>query len=77
MGNTIPILDNATVTSDTAARVNAGYETEAEAQRKSPLDADFDRMMEKTLEDWHIQGMSVAIVDGEQTWSEVPYERIT
>lgn len=36
----------------------------------SPLNEDFEKLVSETLEKWHIQGVSVAVVDGDDTWAE-------
>jgi hypothetical protein len=35
-----------------------------------PLDERFDDLVKKTLQFWHIPGLSVGIVDGDKTWSK-------
>jgi hypothetical protein len=39
--------------------------------KTSPLNENFKRLVSETLEKWHIQGVSVAVVDGDDTWAEV------
>ena len=39
----------------------------------SPLDSKFSRLVNQTLELWHVPGISVSIVDGEDVWAEVQY----
>jgi CubicO group peptidase (beta-lactamase class C family) len=36
-----------------------------------PLDANFDKLVDETLKDWHVPGISVAVVDGDSTWTKV------
>ena len=36
-----------------------------------PLDQKFEKIVKDTLELWHVPGVSVAVVDGEHTWSKV------
>lgn len=38
-----------------------------------PLDRDFEKLVEDTLELWHVPGVSVAVVDGHNTWTKVLY----
>jgi hypothetical protein len=38
---------------------------------QSPLDAAFDALVEGGLEEWKIPGLSVAVVDNEDTFSKV------
>ncbi|KAI1411142.1 beta-lactamase/transpeptidase-like protein [Hypoxylon sp. FL1857] len=44
-------------------------ETEAE-RRESPLDDDFEAFVREALDRWHVPGVAVAVVDGEDTWAE-------
>lgn len=37
----------------------------------SPLNEDFARLVQSTLDKWHIQGVAIAVVDGDETWSDV------
>lgn len=39
--------------------------------KTSPLNENFEKLVSETLKKWHIQGVSVAIVDGDDTWAEV------
>lgn len=39
--------------------------------KASPLNENFKKLVSETLEKWHIQGISVAVVDGDDTWAEV------
>lgn len=41
------------------------------ATKTSPLNADFEKLVYETLDKWHIQGVAVAVVDGDETWAEV------
>ncbi|KAK7752219.1 hypothetical protein SLS62_005753 [Diatrype stigma] len=36
----------------------------------NPLDQSFGEFVEKELEKWHLPGLSVAVVDGDETWAE-------
>ncbi|KAJ5646164.1 hypothetical protein N7490_002536 [Penicillium lividum] len=38
--------------------------------KESPLNEEFSKLVHKTLQKWHIQGVSIAVVDGDETWSE-------
>lgn len=40
-------------------------------KRISPLNADFAKFAQKTLEKWNIPGISIAVVDGDETFAEV------
>jgi hypothetical protein len=39
----------------------------------SPLHDDFSRIVNETLQLWHVPGVSIAVVDGDVTWSEVSW----
>lgn len=39
--------------------------------KTSPLDRDFEDLVQRTMEKWHIQGLAIAVVDGDKTWTEV------
>lgn len=36
-----------------------------------PFDTAFERLVNKTLEYWHVPGMSIGVVDGNNTWTRV------
>ena len=38
----------------------------------NPIDKDFDSLVEETLRHLHIPGMSIAVVDGQDTYAKVP-----
>ena len=38
--------------------------------RRNPLDDDFKRLVEHAMEEFHVPGISVAVVDGDATWAE-------
>lgn len=40
---------------------------------KGPFDEDFGRLANKTLERWKCPGLSIAVVDGNDTWATVGY----
>lgn len=37
----------------------------------NPLNDDFGKLVEEMMEFWKLPGLSVGIVDGEETWAEV------
>jgi hypothetical protein len=37
----------------------------------SPLNIKFDALVEGLLEKWHVPGISIAVVDGDKTYSKV------
>ncbi|CAK7236215.1 hypothetical protein SBRCBS47491_009561 [Sporothrix bragantina] len=49
--------------------VSAG-DSKQPAAKTSPLNADFAKLVRETLDKWHIQGVAVAVVDGDETWAE-------
>ncbi len=36
-----------------------------------PLDKNFEKLVTETLELWHVPGVSIAVVDGENTYAKV------
>jgi hypothetical protein len=43
----------------------------------SPLDDKFAKLVNETLHFWHVPGISIAVVDGENTWAEVSSYSLT
>jgi hypothetical protein len=39
----------------------------------SPLDHNFEKLVLDALELWHVPGVSVAVVDGDNTWSKMSF----
>lgn len=39
--------------------------------KTSPLNDDFQVFVQETMEKWHIQGLAIAVIDGDETWSDV------
>jgi hypothetical protein len=37
----------------------------------SPFTEDFEGRVNRTLERWHVPGMSIGVVDDDHTWTEV------
>lgn len=37
----------------------------------NPFDDNFAKLAKETLEFWHVPGVAIAVVDGENTWAEV------
>ena len=53
-----------------------GVTTAAEQQKPlsgstNPLTPDFGKHVVKLLEQWHVPGLSIGVVDGDDTWLEV------
>ncbi len=40
-------------------------------QRSGPFDAKFAKLVKETLDKWHVPGISIAVVDGDDMWAEV------
>jgi hypothetical protein len=40
-------------------------------KHESPLDEEFDKLVKETLERWKVPGFSVAVVDGDETYTKV------
>jgi CubicO group peptidase (beta-lactamase class C family) len=39
--------------------------------RGNQLDERFEKLVQESLERWHVPGVSVAVVDGDNTWAMV------
>jgi hypothetical protein len=37
----------------------------------NPLNDDFAKLAKKQLEKWHVPGIAISVVDGDETWAEV------
>jgi hypothetical protein len=59
------------VLGDAAAAVNAASGEPRQQQKKNPFDADFEKFALSKLEEWHVPGLSIAVIDGDETWSAV------
>jgi hypothetical protein len=55
LGRVIPILATQKVLQD----------------ERNPLNEEFKKYVLSALEDWHVPGLAIAVVDGEHTWSAV------
>lgn len=42
----------------------------------NPLDAKFKKLVNDTLELWHVPGVAIAVVDGNNTWAEVSVQNL-
>lgn len=40
-------------------------------QSQSPLNASFEKSVYSALQKWHVPGVAIGVVDGDQTWAEV------
>ncbi|KAJ5924067.1 hypothetical protein N7466_008254 [Penicillium verhagenii] len=43
---------------------------DTQTSKLSPLNEEFANLVQRTLKKWNIQGAAVAVVDGDETWSE-------
>jgi hypothetical protein len=41
------------------------------AKKESPFDAKFAKLANETLDLWHVPGVAIGVVDGDDTWAEV------
>jgi hypothetical protein len=41
--------------------------------KHNPLDADFELFAIQTLQEWHVPGLAIAIIDGNDTWAAVSH----
>ena len=39
--------------------------------RSSPFHKEFEKLVKENLDFWHVPGISIAVVDGEESWAEV------
>ena len=44
----------------------------AQQNDDGPLDQEFEKLVNETMELWHVPGVAVAVIDGENTWAKVP-----
>lgn len=52
----------------------------ANGEGKGPLTEEFRKYVDGLLEEWHVPGFAIGVVDGDDTWTEVPmaqYSRLT
>lgn len=47
------------------------YQIPLTASDASPLTPDFDKLVADTLDHWHVPGISIAVIDGDKTFSKV------
>ncbi len=71
--NKLTLLTNGHVEGEptTVAADNNHVNGETPKPSPSPLTEEFDSFVQKTLDQWHIQGMSIAVVHGDDTWTKV------
>lgn len=44
---------------------------QGEKGKENPLTEQFDQRIENLLEEWHVPGLAIGIVDGNETWTKV------
>ena len=42
-------------------------------EKESPFTDSFDNLVSRKLDFWHVPGLSIAVVDGEETFSKVSF----
>ncbi len=55
----------------TFSAFSQAYQIPLTAKGASPLTSDFDKLVAQTLARWHTPGISIAVVDGDKTFSKV------
>jgi hypothetical protein len=45
--------------------------SEDKVVRGSPFTKEYEKHVEKLLEEWHVPGVAIGIVDGDNIWTEV------
>jgi hypothetical protein len=43
----------------------------SDSNRNSPLDSGFERFAIDVLEEWHVPGIAISVVDGKNSWAAV------
>ena len=51
--------------------LSGAYQIPLAAPDASPFTPDFDKLVADTLDHWHTPGISIAVVDGDKTFSKV------
>ncbi|EXJ94611.1 hypothetical protein A1O1_03007 [Capronia coronata CBS 617.96] len=69
-GESSQVIEDMSVPSSHKPSVNGHHEEKPAVVKKSPLNSSFENIVRDTLEKWHIQGMSVAVIEGEDIWTE-------
>ena len=57
-----------------AALVSLGAATQQKVLKNkgiNPLDTGFKKLADETLKLWHVPGVAIAVVDGDDVWAEV------
>ena len=51
--------------------VDQGRDVKVGGDKSSPFTAEFEELVNATLEVWKVPGLSIAVIDGDDVWSEV------
>ena len=54
--------------------ISSSFATQQEilgSNEGSPFDSHFEKLVNETLDMWHVPGLSIAVVDGDSMWAEV------
>ena len=54
----------------TFSALSRAYQTPFNAPDPSPFTTDFDEFVADTLDHWHVPGLSIAVLDGDKTFSK-------
>ncbi|KAK4942699.1 hypothetical protein LTR10_017648 [Elasticomyces elasticus] len=66
----LPSIDNAPIANGLEPVIDMQVAKETSAPKASPFDAEFEKTTLQTLKEWHIPGMSIAVIDGKDTWTQ-------
>ncbi len=47
------------------------YQTDSSSEKRNPLDAKFDDLANHALKEWKTPGLSVAVINGDSTFTKV------
>lgn len=61
------LLSTASITSNSQQHIIAGNND----GNKSPFDDSFEKLVNKTMEFWKVPGLSIAVIDGDDSWAKV------
>ncbi|KAL1895502.1 hypothetical protein Sste5346_005311 [Sporothrix stenoceras] len=67
---TTPAEANEEKPAESETKTDTTTETKTKTKTNPLNNADFEKLVRETLEKWHIQGVAVAVVDGDDTWAE-------
>ncbi len=52
-------------------RISTALQFPLTQKSASPLDGDFNDLVQRTMNYWHVPGLSIAVIDGNGTYSQV------